>query len=101
MKFRLGFLLLFIVAAGLCPALSRGQAKDAQAYKWYEQGRQDLNRQDYPKAIEAFSQTIRQQANFAEAYLYRGLARFEQREYEQAIDDFTRALDFKSSLNEA
>ncbi|MGK7873930.1 MAG: tetratricopeptide repeat protein [Xenococcaceae cyanobacterium] len=56
-----------------------------QGYKKDEQG-------DYKGAIEDYTQAIRINPNYADAYNNRGLARYQLGEYQAAIEDYTQAI---------
>lgn len=55
---------------------------------------------DFKTAVEQFSQAIEKRPGFAEAYLFRGLARTEIADYENAIKDLTICLELDPNFSD-
>jgi serine/threonine protein kinase len=68
------------------------EASNAEFY--YNRG-QALLAKDSKGAIEDFSKAIELQPNYTEAYLYRGLAKFDLDDNKGAIEDFSQAIKLK------
>lgn len=60
-----------------------------------------LKLQQYPQSIEAYSQSLKAQPNNASAYLYRGMAYYNNNNKENAKTDFNKALQLNPKLSEA
>jgi tetratricopeptide (TPR) repeat protein len=67
----------------------------------YDKGVSCLERQDYDAAITAFTEAIRLNPGYAEAYSDRGLAYQEKDELDKAIADCTEAIRLDPELAEA
>ncbi len=65
------------------------------AQKFFEEGEIRFDKRDYDEAIQYFNECLRLQANFAEAYYWRGLAHEQTRQLSFAISDFTTYLQLK------
>ena len=103
MKLRLGFLLApRSPPSGFCPRWALAQDKATQAYKWYEQGRKRFQPKRISKSHRRpFTRAIRRAGQFRRSLSLSGDGAAEQGDYDRAIDDYTRALDFKRSLTDA
>lgn len=87
-------LLLFIMSAFIAAiAQPPTQERMNQAMQAFDQGINLGIEKSYPKAIEAFTRAIDLNPIYAEAFLYRGLAKVEINEIESAIKDFTIAIE--------
>ncbi|MGA2331009.1 MAG: tetratricopeptide repeat protein [Syntrophales bacterium] len=72
--------------------------KQFQANEWYEKGRKLLGsaqwygkKEDYDKALEAFTVVIAMDPQYAKAYVYRGDIYLEEKNPEKALSDFQKA----------
>ncbi|WP_198013614.1 tetratricopeptide repeat protein [Crinalium epipsammum] len=74
----------------------QSEQSERSAKELYNEGqRLHLNGRDYLRAIEYYNQAIRLNPNFGNAYLDRGFARIQLKEYREAIKDFTRAMELE------
>ena len=64
-------------------------------------GRQHLMNNEYTEAIRLFNQIIYYKPDHADAYFYRGFAKYQLSDYTGAERDFTRAIELKSYKTEA
>lgn len=86
-----GLLIGFSVLAGCS-----GTAKDA-----FEKGTACVNKVDWDGAIAEFTEAIRRDPGFAEAYFCRGCAYLRKSNADQALADFTEAIRAKPDLAKA
>jgi tetratricopeptide (TPR) repeat protein len=63
-----------------------------KAKSFYEQGVRVFKIGSYDTAIEDFTEAIRLDPNYADAYAFRGEAYFLKKDYDRAITDFTQAI---------
>ena len=75
------------VLSDLAAALRQGE----NAYLYYNRGNVYVQRHDYAHAIEDYTRAISIDANLAEAYYNRGLARLADRQQDEAIGDLSKA----------
>jgi tetratricopeptide (TPR) repeat protein len=66
--------------------------KTEKANLLVRRGAEALDEKDYPKAIEFFNQTIREDPDFAEAYNQRAIAYYLIEDYEKSIADCQRTI---------
>jgi len=64
---------------------------DESAYLYYNRGNVYVKRHDYAHAIEDYSRAISIDANMAEAYYNRGLARLANKQQNEGISDLSKA----------
>jgi len=64
------------------------------ATQWFEQGNQFLNNKDYDRAVTAYSETIKLNSKNVDAYNRRGLIYKIKNQYELAISDFTKVIEY-------
>jgi len=79
---------------------NRRQANDQKAVELNRQGLKLLRVNDFEKAIELFTQVIEVEPSFV-PYLNRGIARSENKQYGEAIDDLTTAISLNARSAEA
>ena len=81
-----------IKEAGAIDDLTRVlQADSTNAYVYYDRGNLYLAQENYEKAIADYTSAISHNANIAEAYYNRGLARIKSGKNVEGIDDLSRA----------
>ena len=68
---------------------------------YYNEGIEKYNNQDYQEAIEDFTQAIKINSNYAEAYLKRGNARYYLGDYQGTIEDYNQAIIINPNYAEA
>jgi len=73
---------------------------DGRLKEHYEKGMDNYNKKEYDQAIKEFTEVIKLNANFMEAYFYRGHAYSEKEDYDHAIADYEQALRLKPDLAE-
>lgn len=66
--------------------------KSAEVNHLVCQGAQALNQKEFNKAVDLFSEAIRTDPDFAEAYHQRGIAHYLLEEYEKSIGDCQRTI---------
>jgi Tfp pilus assembly protein PilF len=89
------------VALNLGTLESRPQGKTPTAADFYLQGGDKLNRKDYQGAIADFTQAIKLNPNYAEAYYSRSLGYYRQRDSVKAIGDLTQAIQLNPKYAQA
>jgi lipoprotein NlpI len=91
-----GWVWMAALACGILAALAFGVAASASmGDDPNTQARVALREKQLERAIELASQTLQADAKNAEAYLIRGMAREQARQFEQAIADLNRAVELK------
>jgi tetratricopeptide (TPR) repeat protein len=78
------------------PLKNKNEAKVA-----YNRGVESINEENYWVALEYLSTALDLNPEFAPAYLMRGKTNLELRKLNEAIQDFTMALEFDMNLGEA
>ena len=71
------------------------------AKKLYKNGRDKYSKDDYKGAIADFTKAIELDANYAEAYEFRGFIKNEIKDYQGANEDFSKAIEIDSNYVEA
>ena len=59
------------------------------------------NKKDYDQAIADYTETIRLDPKYAEAFYWRGIAYDEKKDYDQAVADYTEAIRLNPKYAEA
>jgi len=86
------------VAGNAVVAQDDDDEENFTALDYFEQGMGYYNNQDYELAIADFTSALELDAEFADAYFYRALSRYNQDFRDQdMIDDFTNALEYEFS----
>ena len=75
------------------PFAGYGQTNDKKAGEYYHIGNDKVSRKDYTGAIAGFSEAIKRDPGFIQAYENRGVAKFYLKDFTGAIADFTKALE--------
>ena len=87
--------LLVAVAIGGCSAKPKPEQAEPnleQATEAYQKGMSSLGKQDFDAAVAAFTEAIRLNPDYAEAYCNRGFAYQNKGHLDKAIADFTEAI---------
>ncbi len=87
------------VAGSALPTPTPTPAIDAKGY--FDSGRASFGRKEYDKAISDFSEAIRLDRNFADAYNNRGLAYYLKQNYDNAFSDYNEAIRLDPNHAEA
>jgi tetratricopeptide (TPR) repeat protein len=66
------------------------------AQEWYERGYQFGESKTFEEEIRCYSEAVRLDPNFANAFFNRGLSRFDENDLEGAISDFNETIRLKS-----
>jgi len=104
MKHAITILGVATLLAGVAPAVYAQPANTLLAQKdenIYQQAADKLKSGDYKGALAAYNQVLQIDANDADAYVNRGIARFQLGDRHGAIDDFNQALSLNPSDAEA
>src|SRR5205807_451053 len=94
---RLLFLALWI---GLAPTLV-WSAQNEAAVKSFNEASELLKKNDFEGAVKGFTEAIKLDKSFAQAYYNRGLAYHNLRDFHKAIDDYTQTLKLDANLVQA
>jgi len=90
---------IFIIASIILISLFLGSCLRAEVP--YNNGKNYFNKGYYNLAINNFTEAIRLNKNFTEAYLYRGNAYLYRKDYDLAINDFNQTLHLDPRNEEA
>ncbi len=104
MKHAITILGVATLLVGVAPAVYAQPANTLLAQKdenIYQQAADKLKSGDYRGALAAYNQVLQIDANDADAYVNRGIARFQLGDKHGAIDDFNQALSLNPSDAEA
>jgi tetratricopeptide (TPR) repeat protein len=74
-------------------------AVDAEIY--FDRGMDSLSLLHYDKAISDYSEAIRVNPNYANAYCGRGIAYYEVKNYDKAVSDYSEAIRLDPNLANA
>ena len=72
---------------------SQRQEASQAVINWSAEWAESLGTRDFPRAIEIFSQAIRVDPSFAEAYNQRAIAYYLSEDYQRSIADCRRAIN--------
>ncbi len=87
---------LFLSALTVCILLQGiSQTHDYRAKRLFLRGTEFIYLENYKAAIKDFSEAIRRDSGFVEAYENRGVSKYYLYDYEGAIDDYNKALELK------
>ena len=85
--------ILFIFAVLLIPFAGYSQTKDKKAREYYDNGCDKVSRKNFTGAIDDFSEAIKRDSGFIQAYENRGVAKFYIRDFRGAVGDYSKALE--------
>jgi tetratricopeptide (TPR) repeat protein len=91
------FILISIVA--LINFCSSSPTRQAESF--FSQAENKVERGDYRGATEGFTQVIRIDPNYTDAYLQRGNAQYYLKEYDAAIEDYTKVINLAPDYADA
>ncbi len=93
--------LIFLLSTVLLIAMM-GCENPAKSRLYTEEGSKQLLRySDYKKAEETLTKAIKYDKNNFEAYYYRGCAKVNAMKYQEAIEDFLKAVELKPDYADA
>ena len=93
--------LIFLLSTVLLIAMM-GCENPAKSRLYTEEGSKQLLRySDYEKAEETLTKAIKYDKNNFEAYYYRGCAKVNAMKYQEAIEDFLKAVELKPDYADA
>jgi serine/threonine-protein kinase len=84
--------ILFIIAVLLISFEGYSQTKDKKAKEYYDNGCDKVSKKNFSGAIADFSEAIKRDSGFIQAYENRGVAKFYLRDNRGAIADYNKAL---------
>jgi tetratricopeptide (TPR) repeat protein len=84
--------ILYLLAAILIFTPAHSQTRDKKAKEFYDNGLNEVAKKNYSGAITSFTEAIKRDSNFIQAYENRGVARFYLYDNSGAKADYTRAL---------
>ncbi len=84
--------ILFIIEVLLISFAGYSQTKDKKAKEYYDNGCDKVFKKNYTGAIDDFSEAIKRDSGFIQAYENRGVAKFYLKDNRGAIADYTKAL---------
>jgi len=84
--------ILFIIAVLLMSIPGFSQSNNKKAMEYYDNGCDKVFKKDYTGAIADFSEAIKRDSGFIQAYENRGVAKFYLKDNRGAFADYTRAL---------
>lgn len=70
-------------------------SKVAEESVAYRNGHVFRERREWERAIQAYSQAIVEDGEFASFYLYRGICYFRQKQYDQALTDYDKSVELE------
>ena len=68
--------------------------------EWFDKGYTAEIRSNYEQAIKYYDEAIRLNPDFALAYFHRGVSYYYYGKYQQAIENYTKALSFQQPMSE-
>lgn len=83
----------YLIAALLFSFNASSQTRDKRAKEFYESGMDNVLKKNYPEAVANFSEAIKRDTDFIQAYENRGVAKFYLHDNRGAIADYSRALE--------
>jgi tetratricopeptide (TPR) repeat protein len=86
-------ILLYVISILLIPSAVYSQTNDKNALEAYNKGMDKFFKKNYMGAIFDFSEAIRRDSGFIQAYENRGVAKYYLNDYREAIGDFNKALE--------
>lgn len=85
--------ILCLLALFLLASQPHSQTNDKQAKEYYDNGCDKILKKNYAAAIADFTEAIKCDSGFIQAYENRGVAKFYLKEFVGAIADYTKALE--------
>jgi serine/threonine-protein kinase len=85
--------ILFIVAVLFMSFAGYSQTKDKKAKEYYDNGCDKVLKKNFAEAIADFSEALKRDSDFIQAYENRGVAKFYLNDNLGAIADYTKALE--------
>lgn len=70
-----------------------GQTSSKEALEYFNNGTRKISRKDYPGALADFSEAIKLDTAFLQAYENRGVAKYYLKNFKGAISDYSKALE--------
>jgi len=86
-------LFFFVCIVLLIQGEINAQSRQNNAESYYQNGKTHFDNNRFLEAITAYSQAIRIDSDFAEAYLYRGQAYLVTNDFNSAMSDLNRAIE--------
>jgi tetratricopeptide (TPR) repeat protein len=93
-----------LLLMGLCRSVSAQSpliVTPQTADEHFQRATEYLNKKDYQKAIEAYTEALKLNPRHAKAYFNRALAQFNLKNYDKAIEDATQAININPQYAEA
>jgi tetratricopeptide (TPR) repeat protein len=94
------FFILLVIISAHCFAQPPSADKMAQARLHFNNGIKNGIAEDFESAIRDFNQAIALNPFSAEAFLYKGLAEIEMKNYDQAVKDFTITIELDPAYSD-
>jgi len=69
--------------------------------EWFQKGNENLNLNQYQRAIEEYTKAIEIKPDFTDAYYNRGIAHKKSGQFQQAIMDYSQAIEIYPELDDA
>jgi serine/threonine-protein kinase len=85
-------IMAYLISVLLMPFTVYGQTNDKKALESYNNGIDKFFKKNYSEAIIDFSETIKHDSGFIQAYENRGVAKYYLHDFRGATDDFNKAL---------
>jgi tetratricopeptide (TPR) repeat protein len=73
-------------------------AKKPKADDFFLQGTNKLDKKDYPGALQAYTEAIKLNSKYTQAYLGRGIIYIKRKQYAQALADFNQVVKIEPNL---
>lgn len=87
----------FLISVWLLNSAVYSQTGNKEALESYNSGMEKFFKKNYLGAIADFSETIKHDSGFIQAYENRGVAKYYRQDFRGAIDDFNKALKINPS----
>jgi tetratricopeptide (TPR) repeat protein len=90
------FLAAFLMAASTCFGQGAAQQQAPELEALFHKGESAYKNGAYAEAIDLYSQVLKSDPEYLNAYLQRGFCHSLQREYQAAVDDFSSVISRKN-----